>query len=406
MLPRGKIDVGWSDLLFGMGQCLRPRDRDEAQRRVEAAWSCAGDALACLSVRSGFDALLAALAYPPGSEVLMSALTIRDMVRIVEHHGLVPIPIDLDVETLSITPEGLERAAGPRTKALVVAHVFGSRMPLDDVIACARRHGLLVVEDCAQTYVGSGYPGHPDADVCMFSFGPIKTNTALGGGILRIKDAALLAKTRAIQERYPVQSRWRYLRRLGQYAGIKLVSIPVLFGLFATVCRRMGRTHDQVISSAVRGFPGPDFFTRIRHQPSAPLLALLERRLTRFDPARIERRIAVAKRAIALMPGIPRPGERARAHFHWVFPIQSACPDQLMERLWSAGFDATRGASSLTVVPPPRDRPELAATQAQQAMQRVLYLPVYSGVRDRDLQKLARVVTSLALHVDNAPING
>lgn len=149
MLPRGKIDVGWSDLLFGIGQCLRPRDRDEAQRRVEAIWSTTGEALACLSVRSGFDALLAALAYPPGSEVLMSALTIRDMVRIVEHHGLVPIPIDLDVETLSIRPEGLERAVGPRTKAMVVAHVFGSRMPLDDVIACARRHGLLVIEDCA-----------------------------------------------------------------------------------------------------------------------------------------------------------------------------------------------------------------------------------------------------------------
>jgi hypothetical protein len=39
-------------------------------------------------------------------------------------------------------------------------------------------------------------------------------------------------------------------------------------------------------------------------------------------------------------------------------------------------------------------------------MERVLYLPVYGGVRDRDLQKLARVVTSLAPHVDNAPING
>lgn len=238
----------------------------------------------------------------------------------------------------------------------------------------------------------------------MFSFDPIKTNTALGGGILCINDGALLAKTRAIQARYPVQSRWHYLRRLVQYTGIKLVSIPVVFGLFATVCRRLGKTHDQVISGVVRGFPGPDFFIRIRHQPSAPLLALLERRLTRFDPARIKRRIAVAKRAIALMPGISRPGVRARVHTHWVFPIQSACPDQLMELLWREGLDATRGASSLTVVPPPDDRPELAATQIQQAMQHVLYLPVYSGVRDRDLQKLAQVVTSHTLHVDNAPI--
>lgn len=154
MLPRGKLDIDWTDLLFGLRSCFSPKRRRTAQSRVEAAWSSPAESLVCLSVRSGFDALLQALAWPPGTEILTSALTIRDMVRIVEHHHLVPVPIDLRMQTLSLDPEDLEQAITPHTRAVLVAHVFGSRMPLDDVVATAKRHGLLVIEDCAQAYVG------------------------------------------------------------------------------------------------------------------------------------------------------------------------------------------------------------------------------------------------------------
>jgi len=78
----------------------------------------------CLSVRSGFDALLAALALPAGAEVLTSALTIRDMTRIIEAHGLVPVPVDLDMRRLAVRPEDLARAATPRTRAV---NGFGTR---------------------------------------------------------------------------------------------------------------------------------------------------------------------------------------------------------------------------------------------------------------------------------------
>jgi dTDP-4-amino-4,6-dideoxygalactose transaminase len=53
---------------------------------------------------------------------------------------------------------------------------------------------LLVVEDCAQAYCGTEFDGHPDADVAIFSFGPIKTATASGGGLLRVRDGELLSQ--------------------------------------------------------------------------------------------------------------------------------------------------------------------------------------------------------------------
>ena len=58
----------------------------------------------------------------------------------------------------------------PRTRGIVVAHLFGSRMPLDAVFAFAREHGLVVFEDCAQVFAGRHYTGDARSDVSLFSF--------------------------------------------------------------------------------------------------------------------------------------------------------------------------------------------------------------------------------------------
>ncbi len=392
MLPRGNLDIGWRDLGFALTACFRPGGRDDARRLVASAWPTDRGAVCALSVRSGFDTLLTALSLPAGGEVLTSALTIEDMPRIIAHHGLVPVPVDLDMAALKVRIEDLERSIGPRTCAVLVAHLFGSRMPLDDIIAFARRHGLVVIEDCAQAYVGRTYEGHPDSDVAMFSFGSIKTNTALGGAILTIKDPALLEAMRRVQSAQPVQSRQAFLRKVMKYATIKLLSSPTPYGALAAACRALGTDHDVVISKALRGFSGPDFFARIRHQPSYPLLALLERRLRTFDLRRIERRTRLSESLRERLPSVGHVGTDAGLHSHWVFPVTSPAPDLLVRHLWRRGFDATRGRTSLAVVAPPRDRPELAAAQAASAFSGLVYLPVHVDARPADLTRLCRAV--------------
>jgi len=176
----------------------------------------------------------------------------------------------------------------------------------------------------------------------------------------------------------------------------KLLATPVPYGAFTAACHALGREHDAVISGALRGFPGAGLMPKIRQQPSAPLLALLARRVTRFDPRRVARRAQAARTAIALMPGVDRPGTRAAEHSYWVFPIQAADPDGLVRRLWRHGFDATRGASSMSVVDPPPDRPELEPREARRVMDQVLYLPVYPGIADHDLARLAHAVAAPA----------
>jgi dTDP-4-amino-4,6-dideoxygalactose transaminase len=392
MTPRGRLDISWADLASGAAASLLPPSREALEWRVENAWSEAADALVCLSVRSGLDLLLSALAYPRGSEILVSAVTIRDMVRVIEHHGLVPVPVDLDMSSLGVRVESLERALRPQTKAVLVAHLFGSRMCLDAVAEFTRRHGLLLLEDCAQSFTGLDYRGHPASDVTMFSFGPIKTCTALGGAILGVRDRDLLARMRALEAGYPIQTRLQYLRRVCRFAFVKLLLSQAAFSLFYSACRLLGRSHDEVISRSVRGFSGPDFLASIRRQPSSPLLALLARRLARFDGTRVARRTAAAEAFRKALPTLRLPGRCAAAHSYWTFPVLSTAPDALVRHLWAQGFDATRGAWSLYAVPAPegcdRSAPEAGETMAQ-----VVYLPVYPEVSDGELARLGRATS-------------
>ncbi|HEY0734391.1 MAG TPA: aminotransferase class I/II-fold pyridoxal phosphate-dependent enzyme [Herpetosiphonaceae bacterium] len=391
MSPRGTPDIGWADLVFGLLRSVWPDDPAATQARIEGRWSGSRDTLACLSVRSGLDLLLQAAAWPRGSEVLVSAVTIPDMITLLEQHGLVPVPIDLDPETLAVDLDQLRQAITSRTRAILVAHLFGSRMLLAPLVAIAREHGLFVIEDCAQAY-DAVYRGDPGSDARLWSFGPIKTETALGGAIVQLKDAGLLAQMRRIQSGYPRQRRMSFARRVLLMTALKFLARPERFVLFVALCRLLKRDHDRLLYTAVRGFAGRDLLARLRHQPSAPLLRLLERRLLHADADRVARRAAFARRMLDRLPEHVQLGARACRHTHWVIPILSAAPDTLVRVLQAQGFDATRVASSLICVPPAPARPRFDPVRTRRWLERIVYLPTYQQVPEHRLAQLARIV--------------
>ena len=394
MIPRKRLDISWGAVWRGGFFCARPTTPESFQKRIESAWSPGDTSLVCLSVRSGFDALLGALALPPGSELLVSAVTIPDIVRIVEAHGLVPVPVDIDMHRLALRSGALARAVTPRARAVLVAHLFGSRMPMEEVLQVARENGLLVIEDCAQAYAGDGFRGHPESDVRMFSFGVIKTATALGGGILSFRQPELGARVRLGMSAWPEQGRWRFLARVAKCALLMLLSFRPLYSLFAVGCRACGIDYDRAISGMARGFRARDLFARIRQRPAPALLALLDLRLRTYDPAAVAKRVALACRFSSLMPALTRPGAGASHHTYWLFPILHQAPEALVRHLWANGFDATQGGSSLVVVRPPEGRPAARCAEAEHALARVLYLPVNVGLSRRDIRRLARAVNT------------
>lgn len=396
MIFRAHLDCSWSDLAFGAIACFVPHRREILEARIRGAFAHPERTLVCLAVRSGFDLLLEAARLPRGSEVLLSAVTVPDMARIVRAHGLVPVPVDLDPDTLAPDPRALHAAWSPRSKMLVVAHLFGGVVELGPSRAFAKAHGLVLVEDCAQSYVPGTYEGDPDSDVCMLSFGPIKTSTALGGAVLLVADDDLRRRMQAVQDGRPVQSRLRYLRRLAKYGGLQLLTRAPAFALFRAACGALGRDFDQVLRDLARGFRGGDLLARLRLRPPTATLALLARRLERPN-RRLPRRLEVGRGLAArLGDAFPRPGRGMATHTHWVFPVLSGDPEELQAHLRDSGFDATPGTTSLTAVEPAGERPEVVATRADDLMDRILFVPAYPEMGEEALKRLGNALTTWA----------
>ena len=296
VFPRMQLHASASDLAYGLSACVTVPDaaRPALVANIEKHWTAedganasasASDVFVCLSVRTGFDLLLATLALPRGSEVICTAITIKDMVTVIEAHGLVPVPCDLDTHTLAVHgAHALDALITPRTVMVLGVHVFGAAMDMAVLEGVAKKHRILLVEDCAESYRGDGYRGSAGADVSMFSFGTIKTGTAFGGAVFVFKGKALLghrgvvAHMRTAEARYPTRPRLHYFKRLFKYACGNAALTPVLNGLLVRLVRLLGLSYDELLSTLVAGFAGDDFFAQIRQRPSAPLLALLVRR--------------------------------------------------------------------------------------------------------------------------------
>lgn len=361
MEPRLRLDIGWGDLLSTLAPV---RDAPALEGRVAAFAPARTTALVGLSVRTLFDALLAETA--AGRPVVMSAVTVADMAALVREHGCALRPVDIDLDTLAPTESALAEAAGEDAALVVLAHLYGRRAAVDTAFGAARP---LLVEDCAQAFDGR-LTLSPGTDVALYSFGPIKTATALGGAVALFRDPGLAGRIAARLAAYPVMSDGWFRRRVFKYAVLKVISTPVFYGGLIRILARGGRDPDTVIGQAARGFAGSGpLVEALRRAPPPRLLRLLARRLAHWTPRPppgVAAAAASGLAALAIVPGHAAPGG------WWVMPVLCARPERLVAALRRRGLDATRGATSLRVlaadgVDPPRE--------ASRLMAEVVYVP-------------------------------
>lgn len=395
MWARARFDIRDADLGYGMRRCVNSRSAEDLSREIEGLWSKENDTLVCYSVRTGFDLVLRALDFPPGTEILFSALNIKGMVKVAKRLRLVPVPIDLDLTTGSPDPESMERAISSRTRAVIVAPLFGARFDMTPIRDLARRHDLKLIEDCAQAFTGLGSTGDESAVVSMFSFGPLKFATALGGALLRVRDPALLLRMRAIEAEYPVQTTREYFGRLLRFRALRLLTTRPALGAIEWGYRMRGKDYEDAITDRVRAVAKLGSAKRIRKRCSAAMLSVLLRRLTRFDPASLVPRRQAGRRLLGLLQGsLMCPGSSNADHNFWTFPILVEDPVAAMAALRQAGFDAASLRRSEAVAPP-EDRPELAATVTRDALAHLIVVPCYAGMSDATLVKEAEILRTL-----------
>jgi perosamine synthetase len=157
--------------------------------------------IAVMNGSVALDVAVAALGIGHGDEVILPTFTIISCAAAIVRAGATPVVVDCDPVTWNIDPAQIERVITPRTKAIMVVHIYGLPVDMDPVVDIARRHRLRIIEDSAeqlgQTYTGLDGATRPVGsfgDIATFSFYPNKHVTTGEGGMVVTTDDALAAR--------------------------------------------------------------------------------------------------------------------------------------------------------------------------------------------------------------------
>lgn len=157
-----------------------------------------------IAVNNGTNALILAmraLNLPEGSEVIIPSFTIISCALACIYNNLVPVFVDAEEETWNIDVSRIEEKITHRTKAIMPVHIYGHPVDMDDVLAIAQKHNLLVVEDFAEA-IGSEYKGKKCGglgDISCASFYANKVITTGEGGMCLTDDKSLAERLRRLK---------------------------------------------------------------------------------------------------------------------------------------------------------------------------------------------------------------
>jgi len=241
------IDTGW---ISSEGPFIKKFEEGVAARtgRNQAVAVCNGTA--------ALDIAIAALELKAGDEVIMPAFTIISCIGEIVRSGAKPVLVDSDPVTWNMDVGQIEGKITPRTKAILVVHIYGLPVEMDPVLELAAKHGLKVVEDAAEM-IGQTYKGKPCGsfgDLSTFSFYPNKHITTGEGGMVLADDEGLAGACRSLRNlcfqppRRFVHERlgWNY-RMTNLQAALGAAQLERL-DQFVARKRAMGRRYSEALS--------------------------------------------------------------------------------------------------------------------------------------------------------------
>ncbi|GAB4390023.1 MAG: DegT/DnrJ/EryC1/StrS family aminotransferase [Thermodesulfovibrionales bacterium] len=309
-----------------------------------------------VGVASGTDALhiaLDAAGVGDGDEVITTPFTFFATVEAIIYTGATPVFVDIRAEDFNIDPGAIEEKITPRTKAILPVHMFGHPADMEAIAGIAERHGLKVIEDCAQAFGASigGRKVGGFGEAGCFSFYPSKNLGGFGdGGLITFKDGALAMKAR----------RLRNHGSAGSYV------------------------HE-----------GVGFNSRLDELQAAVLLVKFKR-IDRYNEARA-RKAAFYTGLLSGKVGCPteRPGCR---HVYHQYTITSPARDEIQRRLKEAGIASTVYYPIPLHLQKALDfmgHREGDFPAAEKASKEVLSLPICPELEEADMERVAETVAGV-----------
>lgn len=355
MIPIARPEMGaeerdsvWSAL--ASGQLAQGAKVKEFEERF-AAFVGAPYGVATSSGTTALHLALLGLGIGPGDEVVTVSFTFTATASPILHVGARPVFVDVDPDTFTMDPAGLEAAITPRTKAIIPVALYGQPAPMPEILAIAERAGIPVIEDACQAH-GASLDGRSSGawGIGVFSFYPTKNMTSGEGGIITTHDPGLAERTRLLRE-HGIRERYR----------------PEILGYNF----RMTDVHASI------GLPQLDKL-----------------------PAANRRRQEIAARYTAEMRGVITPSVRPGAvHVYHQYTLRVGQRDAFVEALSSRGV----GSNVYYPLPVHRQRPFAALHTdgtllpvTERLTDEIVSVPVHPAVSDDDAATVIEAVNAAA----------
>jgi perosamine synthetase len=321
-------------------------------------------AVTCSNGTTALHLALLALGVKPGDEIIVPTLTYVATANAVVYCGARPVFVDSERETWNMDPTQIEALITPRTKGIIVVHLFGHPVDMDPIMEIAQRHRLFVLEDAAEAH-GAEYKGRRVGSIgnaATFSFFGNKIITTGEGGMITTNDHALAAEMRRLKNHGmdPERKYW---------------------------------------------FPTIGYNYRLTNVASAIGLAQLEK----ID-WHLEQRQQIAswyREFLAGVPGLTWQVEKEWArHVWWLFTIVldeevSMGRFNVLAQLKARGVEGRQIVYAITQLPPYQDHTQEGRFRvADRIVDRGLHLPTWSGLTREDV---GHVCNSLLECLNTAP---
>lgn len=179
-------------LFYAQGKKVRQLEEAFAQQNGVA------HAVATSSGTASIHAALIACAISPGDEVIVAPITDMGTIAPILYQGAIPVFADLDPHTYTLDPAAVAALITPQTRAIIAVHLGGNTCALDELLALAQQHDLVLIEDCAQAF-GATYRGAPvgtRGHIGCFSYNEFKHIACGDGGVTVTNDPHLALRLR------------------------------------------------------------------------------------------------------------------------------------------------------------------------------------------------------------------
>jgi dTDP-4-amino-4,6-dideoxygalactose transaminase len=354
--------------------------------------------------RMGLLYILQSLQLPAGSEIIVPALTFWVVPEIARVAGLKPVFADIDPRTFTLSPEAVERAITPNTRAVLPTHLYGLPCDMEPILAVARRHNLKVIEDCAHS-LGATYRGQPVGtlgDASFFSFQAFKPLNTYGGGMVWMRDAELAQRVGklAAVEPWPTEKYVRHVLLVGKLQhtfirpGVYTYSgFPIFWA-----ASWMNAKPDVCLWEKVRALDPIPTQYRLRYSNVQAALGLAG--LSRLEEwiGRTRRHASSLDAVLSGIPGVTPPTvPNDRTHVYYQYCAYVPDDAELVRRCIRKGVDAAPMHVDVCTRMELFGRTGTQAPDAERAAKAV-QIPIYESLSDAEIERIGKTVREALLH--------